>query len=61
MNAATPPLPALLPPELIAMMDKGVSVIVSACSLAMRPSMCRKFSAMNSASCRYSASAALAP
>lgn len=41
MNAATPPLPALLPPELIAMMDKGVSVIVSACSLAMRPSIMR--------------------
>lgn len=41
MKDATPPLPALLPPELIAMMDKGVSVIVSACSLAMRPSIMR--------------------
>ncbi|MFC5520700.1 hypothetical protein [Polaromonas jejuensis] len=41
MNAAAPVLPALLPPDLIAMMDKGVSVIVSACSLEMRPSIMR--------------------
>lgn len=39
MNAA--PTGELLPPELIAMMDKGVSVIVSSCDLAMRPSIMR--------------------
>ncbi|SFC15473.1 hypothetical protein SAMN05216344_11036 [Polaromonas sp. OV174] len=39
MNAA--PRPALLPPEFIAMIDKGVSTIVSACSLALRPSIMR--------------------
>lgn len=37
-----PPTPSgLLSPELIAMMDKGVSVIVSSCDLAMRPSIMR--------------------
>ncbi|MDP3799540.1 MAG: hypothetical protein Q8R06_20750 [Polaromonas sp.] len=42
MNAATTDTPApLLPPALLAMMDKGVSVIVSACSLDMRPSIMR--------------------
>lgn len=42
MNAAMPDTAApLLPPELVTMMDKGVSVIVSACSLEMRPSIMR--------------------
>ncbi|MDP1741361.1 MAG: hypothetical protein Q8M51_01070 [Polaromonas sp.] len=35
------PTPALLSADLIALIDKGVSVIVSACSLAMRPSIMR--------------------
>ncbi|MFI5444168.1 hypothetical protein [Polaromonas sp. UC242_47] len=39
MNAD--PRPALLPPELIAMMDKGVSAIVGACGLDLRPSIMR--------------------
>lgn len=30
-----------LPPDLVAMMDKGVSAIVSACGLDMRPSLMR--------------------
>ena len=42
MNAAMSDTPApLLPPELVTMMGKGVSVIVSACSLEMRPSIMR--------------------
>jgi hypothetical protein len=38
MTAAATPL---LPPALLAMMDKGVSVIVSSCGLDMRPSIMR--------------------
>jgi len=39
MTAATPT--TLLPPALLAMMDKGVSVIVGGCGLDMRPSIMR--------------------
>jgi hypothetical protein len=38
---SSPPPSGLLPPELIAMMVKGVSVIVSSCDLALRPSIMR--------------------
>lgn len=42
MRAAKPTqTPALLPPELLAMVDKGVSCIVGSCGLTLRPSIMR--------------------
>jgi hypothetical protein len=39
MTAAAPPV--LLPPALLALMDKGISCIVGSCGLDMRPSIMR--------------------
>lgn len=47
------PTPAsLLSPELIAMMDKGVSVNVSSCSLELRPSIMRAVGSVLTAGCQ---------
>lgn len=50
MNVATPT--SLLSPELIAMMDKGVSVNVSSCSLELRPSIMRAVGSVLTPGCQ---------
>ncbi|MDI1235978.1 MAG: hypothetical protein PSV26_00680 [Polaromonas sp.] len=50
MNDPTPA--SLLSPELIAMMDKGVSVNVSSCSLDLRPSIVRAVGSALTAGCQ---------